>query len=222
MALVVGIAGGSGSGKSTIVNALVSQLGALNVSFLHHDSYYKDLNHLSFSERAASNFDHPDSLETLLLVQHIEKLREGQPIEVPTYDFTTHTRCKETTSVEARSVVIVDGILIFWESTLRELFDIRIFVDTDPDIRFIRRLKRDVKERGRSVESIVTQYETMVRPMHLEFVEPTKRYAHIIIPEGFNTVALEMVSGSIREKLHEKLVPRSTKNSTVLANARTT
>jgi len=219
MALVVGIAGGSGSGKSTIVNTIVNQLGASQVSCLHHDSYYKDLSHLSFSERATCNFDHPDSLETLLLVKHIEELRDGQSVEVPTYDFTTHTRRKETELIKARKVIIVDGILIFWEPALRNLFDIRIFVDTDPDIRFIRRLKRDIRERGRTPESTITQYETMVRPMHLEFVEPTKRYAHVIIPEGgFNIVALEMVSGSIREKLNEKLtspvIPRPIKGAT--------
>jgi len=202
MVLVVGIAGGSGSGKSTIVAALVSQVGTTNVSFLHHDSYYKDLSHLTIEERARSNFDHPDSLETTMLVKHIEQLRRGECIDVPTYDFTTHTRAQELRRVEAKEVVIVDGILIFYEPTLREMFDVRIFVDTDPDIRFIRRLKRDMKERGRSPESIISQYENIVRPMHMEFVEPTKRYAHVIIPEGgHNTVALDMVTSRIREKL---------------------
>jgi uridine kinase len=190
----LGIAGGSGCGKTTVVGALVSGLAPAEVSIVHHDAYYRDYAHLPPRERARINFDHPDSLETSLLVEHLEALRQGNSVEVPTYDFATHTRRRRTESIHPTPVVIVDGILVLADPDLRSLMDIRIFIDTDPDLRFIRRLQRDVDERGRTHESVVDQYLATVRPMHLEFVEPSKRYADVIVPEGgFNRVAVEMI-----------------------------
>lgn len=190
----LGIAGGSGCGKTTVVGALVAGLAPAEVAIVHHDAYYRDFAHLPPQERARINFDHPDSLETSLLVEHLEALRRGRPVEVPTYDFATHTRRRGTEPVKPTPVVIVDGILVLADPDLRAMMDIRIFIDTDPDLRFIRRLQRDVDERGRTHESVVDQYLATVRPMHLEFVEPSKRYADVIVPEGgFNRVAVEMI-----------------------------
>lgn len=200
--LVIGIAGGTGSGKTTIANVILERVGAEHIAFLPHDAYYKDLSHLPPAERARLNFDHPDSLETDLLIEHIKQLKAGKAIELPVYDFTTHTRTKQTIQVTPQRVIIVEGILVFVEPKLREQFDVKIFVDTDTDIRFIRRLQRDITERGRTVESVIRQYLETVRPMHLEFVEPSKRYADVIIPEGgFNTVALDMVVARIQRLL---------------------
>ncbi len=200
--LVIGIAGGSGSGKTTVAQALMERVGARHVAFLPHDAYYRDFGHLPPEERAAINYDHPDSLETGLLVEHIRALQRGQAIERPVYDFTRHARAARTVRVEPRPIILVEGILIFAEPDLRRLFDIKIYVDTDADIRFIRRLLRDVEERGRTVESVIRQYMTTVRPMHLEFVEPSKRYADIIVPEGgFNTVALDMLTARLQALL---------------------
>ena len=200
--LVIGIAGGSGSGKTTVAQAILQRVGPERISFLQHDAYYKDLSGLPPIQRAEVNFDHPNSLENELLVQHIHQLRDGRAAEVPIYDFSIHARTKRTFSVQPRSVVLVEGILIFAETALRELFDVKIFVDTDADLRFIRRLQRDISERGRTVESVIKQYLTTVRPMHLEFVEPSKRYADVIIPEGgFNTAALDMVVARIEALL---------------------
>jgi len=200
--LVIGIAGGSGSGKTTVAQAILHRVGPERISFLQHDAYYKDLSGLPPAQRAEVNFDHPNSLENDLLVQHIQQLKRGNTVEVPIYDFSIHARTKQTFSVQSRSVVLVEGILIFAEAALRELFDIKIFVDTDADIRFIRRLQRDITERGRTVDSVIKQYLTTVRPMHLEFVEPSKRYADVIIPEGgFNTAALDMVVARIQALL---------------------
>lgn len=191
---VIGIAGGSGSGKTTVAQQILQRIGEERIAFLQHDAYYKDLSHLPPKERARVNFDHPDSLETDLLIRHIRLLREGQAVQVPVYDFTTHTRLSQTITVEPRPLILVEGILVFVEKALREQFDLKIFVDTDADIRFIRRLQRDIRERGRSMDSVIQQYLTTVRPMHLEFVEPSKRYADVIIPEGgYNMPALEMV-----------------------------
>lgn len=193
-ALVIGIAGGSGSGKTTVAQEILQRVGPDRIAFLQHDSYYKDLSGLPPTQRAEVNFDHPNSLETDLLIQHIASLRDGQPVEVPIYDFSTHSRTARTFTVQPRRVILVEGILIFTEAALREMFDVKIFVDTDSDIRFIRRLERDIAERGRTTESVIKQYQSTVRPMHLEFVEPSKRYADIIIPEGgFNIAALDMV-----------------------------
>jgi uridine kinase len=192
--LVIGIAGGSGSGKTTVANEVLHRVGAHNIAFLPHDAYYKDLNHLTFEERSQVNFDHPDSLETELLIQHILQLKELIAIDLPVYDFSTHRRTTNTIRVSPQPIILVEGILIFGESELRKLFDVKIFVDTDSDIRFIRRLQRDISERGRTTESVIKQYMFTVRPMHLEFVEPSKRYADVIIPEGgFNAAALDMV-----------------------------
>ena len=200
--LTIGIAGGSGSGKTTVAQEILGRVGADRIAFLQHDSYYKDLSGLPPTQRAELNFDHPNSLETELLIQHILTLRDGRPVDVPIYDFATHSRTARTFVVAPRGVILVEGILIFVDAALRDLFDVKIFVDTDPDIRFIRRLERDISERGRTTESVIRQYQLTVRPMHLEFVEPSKRYADVIIPEGgFNTAALDMVAARIHTLL---------------------
>jgi uridine kinase len=192
--VVIGIAGGTGSGKTTVANVILERVGADNIALLPHDAYYKDLKDLPRAQRELVNFDHPDSLETDLLVTHIRDLREWKPVDIPIYDFTTHTRTDRNQHIDPQPVILVEGILIFHEAALRPLFDVKIFVDTDPDIRFIRRLQRDILERGRTVDSVIHQYQTTVRPMHLEFVEPSKRHADVIIPEGgLNTVAMDMV-----------------------------
>jgi len=192
--LVIGIAGGSGSGKTTLARLILERVGTDRIAFLPHDGYYKDLSSLPINQRATINFDHPDSLDSDLLVTHILSLRKNQPIELPIYDFKTHSRTKDTIHIESRPIIMVEGILIFAEKKLRNLLEVKIFVDTDSDIRFIRRLERDLTERGRTTESVIRQYMATVRPMHLEFVEPSKRYADVIIPEGgLNEVAMEMV-----------------------------
>ncbi len=192
--LVIGIAGGTGSGKTTVAKVIIDRVGASHIALLPHDAYYKNLANLEPAQRATINFDHPDSLETSLMVQHIKQLRNYQSIELPVYDFKTHTRTDQTVHIEPQPVILVEGILILAEKTLRDLFDVKIFVDTDADIRFIRRLERDIAERGRTSTSVISQYLSTVRPMHLEFVEPSKRYADVIIPEGgLNTVAMDMV-----------------------------
>lgn len=191
---MIGIAGGSGSGKTTVANVILERVGAHRIAYLPHDAYYRDLAHLPPNQRREVNFDHPDSLETDLLTQHVIQLKIGKPVDLPIYDFTNHTRTDKTVRVNPQRVIMVEGILIFAERALRELFDVKIFVDTDSDIRFIRRLQRDISERGRTTETVVQQYLTTVRPMHLEFVEPSKRYADVIIPEGgMNAVAMDMV-----------------------------
>ncbi len=200
--LIIGVAGGSGSGKTTVVNYICDHFGPKNMLRLEHDSYYRDLKHLAFEERVKMNFDHPSSLETELLIRHLNALLQGYPVEVPSYDFEAHTRKEATTTAKPTEVILLDGILIFSEPELLELMDIKIFVDTDDDIRLLRRLKRDIRKRGRSVESVFEQYEKFVRPMHLEFVEPSKRYADVIIPRGGkNKVAREMVISMIEKKL---------------------
>ncbi len=200
--LIIGLAGGSGSGKTTVAHLIIDKVGADHIAFLQHDAYYKDLSNLPPNQRAAVNFDHPDSLDTDLLIQHIQQLKNYQPVEMPIYDFKAHNRTSMTVHIEPQPVVLVEGILIFAEAKLRELFDVKIFVDTDPDIRFIRRLQRDILERGRTTESVVQQYLATVRPMHLEFVEPSKRYADIIIPEGgMNVVAIDMVVARLESLL---------------------
>ena len=197
--IVIGVCGGTGSGKTTVVQVILERVGAERIAYIQHDSYYRDQGHLPLEERARVNYDHPDSLETELLVKHVRQLLAGQAVEVPVYDFTTHTRTRRTHRVEPRRVILVEGILIFAEPELRDLMDVKIYVDTDADIRFIRRLQRDIAERGRTMESVIEQYLTTVRPMHLEFVEPSKRYADVIIPEGgFNVVALDMVVARVQ------------------------
>ncbi len=204
--ILIGVAGGTGSGKTTVASRILDRVGAENIVYIAHDAYYRDLSHLPERLRARVNFDHPDSLETELLVEHLKRLRAGQAVEIPIYDFTTHTRTDRTRQVEVAPVVIVEGILVFVEPELRELFDVKIYIDTDADVRFIRRLRRDIEERERSVESVCEQYLSTVRPMHLEFVEPSKRHADVIIPEGgFNEVAIEMVAARVRGLLAEGL-----------------
>lgn len=201
---LIGIAGGTGSGKTTVANAIVTRVGEERIALLSHDSYYRDFVDLPKDILERQNFDHPDSLESELLVRHLKALKGGMVVETPIYDFKVHRRAAETRRVEPRKVILVDGILIFAEPELRKLFDVKIYVDTDADIRFIRRLKRDIEERGRSVESVVTQYESTVRPMHLEFVEPSKRYADLIVPEGGeNMVALDFLFARLRELLRD-------------------
>lgn len=200
--IVIGIAGGSGSGKTTVANVILQRVGAHRIAYLPHDAYYRDLSDLPPIQKAQINFDHPDSLETELMIEHVRQLKQWQPIEMPVYDFTRHARTRQTFRVNPQRVILVEGILIFVEAALRELFDVKIFVDTDPDIRFIRRLQRDISERGRTTESVIQQYLSTVRPMHLEFVEPSKRYADVIIPEGgLNTVAMDMVTARIEALL---------------------
>ena len=200
--LVIGIAGGSGSGKTTVAQEILQRVGPDRIAFLQHDSYYKDLSGLPPAQRAEVNFDHPNSLETELLIKHVASLRAGMSVEVPIYDFSIHTRTAKTYTVQPRRVILVEGILIFTEAALRDMFDVKIFVDTDSDMRFIRRLERDLKERGRTTESVIKQYQLTVRPMHLEFVEPSKRYADVIIPEGgFNAAALDMVVARVEALL---------------------
>jgi len=203
--LTIGIAGGTGSGKTTVADVILERVGKQRISYLPHDAYYRELIGLPFEQRAAMNFDHPDSLETELMIQHIEQLKLGHPVEVPIYDFSTNSRTDKTKKVEPHPVIIVEGILLFADKKLREMLDVKIFVDTDPDIRFIRRLQRDISERGRTTENVIQQYLTTVRPMHLEFVEPSKRYANVIIPEGgLNEVAMEMVIARIESLLNRK------------------
>jgi len=200
--ITIGVAGGTGSGKTTVAEAILRRVGFQHIAFLQHDAYYKDQGHLAPEERAKVNYDHPDSLDNELLIEHLKALQAWQPIEVPIYDFTTHTRTSKTRRVEPQPVILVEGILIFAVPELRELMDVKIYVDTDADIRFIRRLQRDIAERGRTMESVIEQYLATVRPMHLEFVEPSKRYADVIIPEGgFNEVAMDMVVARIQALL---------------------
>ena len=202
--LTIGICGGTGSGKTTITNRLTDALSEESVLLLQQDHYYKDTPHLPLEERAKQNFDHPDSVDTQLLVSHVRALREGQAIERPVYDFTQHRRVPATVHLEPRPALIVEGILIFENAALRNLCDIKIFVDTEADLRFIRRLRRDIRERGRTAESVIEQYMATVRPMHMEFVEPSKRYADVIIPEGgYHEVGIDLVIQKIRS-----LVPR--------------
>jgi len=208
--LIIGIAGGSGSGKTTLAELILEHIGKDKIAFLPHDAYYRNQDHLPYEERVKVNYDHPDSLETELLIKHIQDLEAGKPVELPVYDFTIHSRKHETVKVEPHSIIMVEGILIFYEKKLRKLFDVKLFVDADPDIRFIRRLTRDITERGRSVESVINQYQTTVRPMYLEFVEASKRYADIIIPEGGrNSVALEMVIARLEGLLGEESIGRA-------------
>lgn len=202
--VIIGVAGGTGSGKTTVANRILDRVGAEHIAYIPHDAYYKDLSHLPKEERIKTNFDHPDALETSLMIEHLQDLREGKAVEIPVYDFTHHIRTDATRHVEPAPIILVEGILLFVEPELCRLLDVKIFIDTDADIRFIRRLRRDVNERGRTVESVINQYLRTVRPMHQEFVEPSKRAADVIIPEGgFNEVAIEMLASRIRGLLAE-------------------
>ena len=201
--LVIGIAGGTGSGKTTLMNNLIKAFQE-DVTILSHDNYYKRHDELTYEERCQLNYDEPAALETDLMAAHLDQLRHGQAIDCPVYDFTQHNRSNETIRIEPRKVIIVEGILIFENQPLRELMDIRIFVDTDSDVRLCRRIKRDVNKRGRSLESVLQQYQETVKPMHEMYVEPSKKYANIIVPEGGkNFVALDMIMGRIQRHLEE-------------------
>jgi uridine kinase len=200
--VVVGVAGGTGSGKTTVAAEILRRAGTDHIALIQHDAYYKDLSNLPMAQRTLQNFDHPDALDNDLLIAHLQELKAGRPVDVPVYDFTTHSRTSETLRVAPHRVIVVEGILIFADEALRSLMDVRIYVDTDADIRFIRRLERDIAERGRTMDSVIHQYLATVRPMHQEFVEPSKRYANVIIPEGgFNEVAMEMIAARIRALL---------------------
>jgi uridine kinase len=204
--MIIGICGGTGSGKTTVANRILESVSAKDVVFIQQDSYYRNIKDLPLDYRQVANFDHPDALDNDLLVNHVRKLKAGEAIELPIYDFKTHTRSIETRLVEPKPIVIVEGILIFAEPRLLEQMDIKVFVDTPDDIRFIRRLRRDIAERARTVESVIEQYLATVRPMHMQFVEPSKRYADVIIPEGgHNLVSIDLLSGKIRERLASAL-----------------
>lgn len=203
--IIIGVAGGTGSGKTTVAETILRRVGEERIAYIPHDAYYRDLSHLSPEMRARVNFDHPDALETDLLVDHLNMWRAGKAIEVPIYDFTAHIRVDQTRRVEPQRVALVEGILVFAEPDLREVFDVKLYVDADADIRFIRRLQRDITERQRTVQSVIEQYLITVRPMHLEFVELSKRYADVIIPEGgYNQVAMDMVVARIEHLLAER------------------
>ena len=202
--VIIGIAGGSGSGKTTVLHRIVDEFGSDQVAVLDHDAYYEDLSDHPPEERETFNFDHPDALDTELMREHLDRLVDGKSIEKPIYDFTTHRREDETETVEPRPVVIIEGILVLAERELEEPMDIKIYVDTADDIRLMRRIRRDIQDRGRSIEGVLRQYERTVRPMHIEFVEPSKRKADIIIPRGgHNHVAIEMVLARIQDLLQK-------------------
>ena len=202
--LVIGIAGGTGSGKTTLMKNLIARFGDV-VTVLSHDNYYRRHDELTYEERCQLNYDEPAAMETELMVQHLDALRHGQEIDCPVYDFTVHNRSDETIRVVPKKVIIVEGILIFADEALRELMDIKIFVDTDADVRLCRRIKRDVNKRGRSLESVLTQYQTTVKPMHEKYVEPSKKYANLVVPEGGkNFVALDMIMDRIQRHLNEQ------------------
>jgi uridine kinase len=204
--MIIGICGGTGSGKTTIANRILASVSADEVVFIQQDLYYRNLKDMPLDYRNAANFDHPDALDNDLLVNHLKKLNAGEPVELPIYDFRTHTRLPDTTPIQAKPIVIVEGILIFAEPRVLEQMDIKVFVDTPDDIRFIRRLNRDIAERGRTLDSVIEQYLATVRPMHNQFVEPSKRHADVIIPEGgHNLVSIDLISGKIREKLASAL-----------------
>lgn len=200
----IGITGGTGSGKSTIAREIYKQFDDSCIAMLEQDSYYKDQSDLSFEERVKTNYDHPDAFDTSLLVEHLNLLLEGQSIKKPIYNFEIHNRIEETVSVEPKEIIIVEGILVLQEKVLRDMLDIKLYVDTDADVRFIRRLVRDISERGRTTDSVIKQYLNVVKPMHEQFTEPTKRYADIIIPEGgHNKVAIDIITSNIRQTLQK-------------------
>lgn len=200
--LTIGIAGGTGSGKTTVVNQILDELQHDEVDVIYQDSYYKDTSHLNFEERKKINFDHPQSIDFELLVEHLKILKSGKSIEQPTYSFKTHNRTGQTKTTQPRKVMIVEGILILTNPAIREMLDIKIYVQTDSDERLIRRLKRDITERGRNLEDILNRYQNTLKPMHIQFIEPTKEYADIIIPNNkYNNVAVEIVQTIIKERL---------------------
>ena len=211
--MIIGISGGTGSGKTTVANRILETVPADEVVFIQQDLYYRNLKDMPLDYRNQANFDHPDALDNDLLIAHLKKLKSGEPVELPIYDFRTHTRLPATTRIESKPIVILEGILIFAEPRLREQLDIKVFVDTPDDIRFIRRLRRDIAERGRTLDSVIEQYIATVRPMHIQFIEPSKRYADVIIPEGgYNLVSIDLISGKIRERLANALTSAGGQN----------
>jgi uridine kinase len=203
--VIIGIAGGTGSGKTTVAHRVREVAPDKTIAIIHHDSYYHDNSHLSMEDRAKINYDHPNAFDTELLIQHLQSLRRNEPVEVPIYDYSIHSRTGETRRVEPANILFVEGILVLENQALRELMDIRLYVDVDADERVLRRLRRDISERGRSVDSVIEQYLTVVRPMHQQFVEPSKRYAHIIIPEGgHNRVAIDLIATKITDIIRER------------------
>lgn len=200
--MFIGICGGTGSGKTTVAESILRTVNADDVVFIQQDSYYRNLKDMPLDQQRLVNFDHPDAIDNDLLIKHLKRLRAGESVELPLYDFKTHSRRAETQTVQPRPIVIIEGILIFADQRLLEQMDIKVFVDTPDDLRFIRRLQRDIAERGRTAESVIEQYLETVRPMHLQFVEPSKRYADVIIPEGgHNSVGVDLIGGTIRERL---------------------
>jgi uridine kinase len=217
---LIGIAGGTGSGKTTVAKRIYQSLHLDSAVFIDHDAYYKELGHLPLEERRQINFDHPDSLDNDLLIEQLGALLDGRAIDKPEYDFVAHTRAAHSTRVEPRDVILVDGILLFADARLREMFDLKIFVDTDADVRFIRRLRRDLEVRGRELDTVIEQYLGTVRPMHFEFVEPSKRYADVILPRGGqNTAGIEVIAARIRERLAEKAALDERREADALAGA---
>lgn len=211
--MIIGICGGTGSGKTTLARKIIETVGRENVVLVEQDSYYRNLADMPLDERRLANFDHPDSIDSEMLMNHLKRLKNGDAVEMPVYDFKTHTRSSNTEHIDPKPVVIVEGILIFSESRVLDLLDVRVFVDTPDDIRFIRRLQRDISERGRTVESIIAQYFATVRPMHHEFVEPSKRHADIIIPERANTeIGIDFICSRIREELNKELLEKRSAN----------
>jgi len=203
--MIIGICGGTGSGKTTIAKRIVESVGEENVNLIEQDSYYRNLADMPLDERRQANFDHPDAVDSDLLINHIKRLMDGYPVKIPKYDFTTHTRLPESLDLEPRTVTLLEGILLFSEPRLLEFLDLKVFVDTPDDIRLVRRIRRDMDERGRTLSQTLDQYEKTIRPMHYEFVEPSKRQADIIIPEGTQIgVTIELLCGLIREKLREE------------------
>ena len=203
--ILIGIAGGSGSGKTLVARTIVRDLGSTRVAIIDQDSYYRDLDDIPIADRDLRNFDHPDAFDNELLKQHIKDLVAGRSIEQPIYDYTRHARLKETKTIGEHHVIVLEGILIFVDEELRDMMDIKLFIDADPDIRLVRRIERDVRERGRAIETILRQYQATVRPMHLQFVEPSKRYADLIVPEGgHNRVAIDLMKVKIKDMLRER------------------
>ncbi|WP_280768575.1 uridine kinase [Salipaludibacillus daqingensis] len=203
--VIIGVAGGSGSGKTTVANEIYSQFPAQSILMLEQDAYYKDQTHLPMEERLKTNYDHPLAFDNQLILDHLKRLLNRESVEKPVYDYPNHTRSEKVIKVEPRDVIILEGILILEDDRLRDMMDIKLFVDTDSDLRIIRRLMRDIQERGRTIDSVIDQYTSVVRPMHLQFIEPTKRYADIIVPEGgHNHVAIDLMVTKVKTILEEK------------------
>lgn len=216
--MIIGICGGTGSGKTTVANRILESVGASEVGFLQQDAYYRELDQMPLDYREKINFDHPDAIDNDLLVEHLQALKRGEAVELPVYDFKNYTRRNETHHLEPPAIIIIEGILIFADERLRKEMDLKVFVDTPDDIRFIRRLRRDIAERGRTIESVIEQYLATVRPMHMQFVEPSKRHADVIIPEGgHNLVSIDLISGRVRERIADERRRRAALSASVAA-----